>query len=411
MKPRSRQRPAGGAAGARAEIVAALRARRGEVEEAILTRTLAVARPTGTESPEYMLGLPGAIAAAIDFGLEAIAHGAERAGSIPAATLAQARSAAANRIGLSVVLRRYATGYSVLGDFLRQEVDVVADAGPLFGELQRELTALFDRLIVAVSSEYEREAAEAPARSPMRRLGDRVRSLLDGNLINTAELAYDLGCWHLGACASGRGSGELLRQFAAERDHRLLLVEGDDLITWAWFGCAEEPVEDDLRAARVLARSEGVIVGIGEPGLGLPGWRRSHRQALRALGVGLQSGCPITRYGEVALLAAVLRDEDLEGFLLDTFLAPLSAGREDGVVLEDTLGAFLAAGGNVSAAAAALGLARQTVSSRLHSIEQRIGRPLVGCAAELAVSLRIRDLRRPQAGLPNGSARRPSGRS
>jgi DNA-binding PucR family transcriptional regulator len=55
------------------------------------------------------------------------------------------------------------------------------------------------------------------------------------------------------------------------------------------------------------------------------------------------------------------------------------------------LRAFLDAGCNVSAAAAALGVTRQTVASRLRVIEHQIGRPVDACLAELDLALRMHD--------------------
>jgi DNA-binding PucR family transcriptional regulator len=44
---------------------------------------------------------------------------------------------------------------------------------------------------------------------------------------------------------------------------------------------------------------------------------------------------------------------------------------------------------NASATGAALGIARQTVASRLRAAEERLGRPLEGCAAQLETALRL----------------------
>ncbi|HUC06885.1 MAG TPA: helix-turn-helix domain-containing protein, partial [Solirubrobacterales bacterium] len=60
--------------------------------------------------------------------------------------------------------------------------------------------------------------------------------------------------------------------------------------------------------------------------------------------------------------------------------------------LRRTLRGYLAAGGNVSSAAASLGLNRRTVSIHIRTAEERIGRPLAACAAEAELALKLQEL-------------------
>jgi hypothetical protein len=132
----------------RSALLARLYARRPEIGEAILTRVHAV--PTASaQDADYLEGLRAAVIAAVDHCLTGIELGEDRVGLPPAQVLVQARHAARNRIGLDVVLRRYAAGYSVLSDFLAQETDRVDSPLPTLerSRLQRRLTALFDRLV------------------------------------------------------------------------------------------------------------------------------------------------------------------------------------------------------------------------------------------------------------------------
>jgi hypothetical protein len=76
--------------------------------------------------------------------------------------------------------------------------------------------------------------------------------------------------------------------------------------------------------------------------------------------VALRRPKPFTAYDEVALSAAILRDEDLVTYLRDVFLAPLSCSRVGGDALQDTLRAYFESGRNVSSAASVLGVSRQT---------------------------------------------------
>jgi hypothetical protein len=374
----------------RAEITGRLRARRPEIEEAILLRANAVSSFAATEDLEYLEGLRAAIAAAVEYGLRSVESGEERAGPIPVLILAQARRAASSRVPLEIVLRRYLAGYTALGDFLVQEAggEDPPVPGPSLHLLQRELAVLLDRLLAAVSVEY-REEAEGALRPRPLRLSARVSRLLAGELTDPAEFDYELGAFHLGLIAIGPPADRFLRELAADLDRLLLIVPAAEDAHWAWLGGRRpfDPAELDALVA-TLPPAE-LCLAIGEPGHGLRGWRRTHRQAQAALAIALRRPAPLTRYADVALLATVLRDDDLLAHLTDTYLTPLRAG---GQVLLTTLRAHFAADRNVSSAAAALGVTRKTVASRLRTVERLLGHSLTERAADLELALGLADL-------------------
>src|SRR5215469_13352172 len=346
----SRSSPRAVSTQTRVEIAARLEARRPEMREAILTRVSAVSDVSDGQDAQYLQGLHAAISAAIGFGLAAIEHGEERCGPVPTAVLTQARYSARRRIGLPVVIRRYAAGYSALSDFLMQEINgkATGDSVAELYRLQRELTALFDRLLDAVSSEYEDESRHI---APSERQAQRVRRLLAGELVDTADLGYDFDAWHLGLTAAGAGAEQLLRETATELDRRLLLlVEGSDRTVWAWLGGRREFDQEQLAA--LAARARPVIsLAVGEPAYGLGGWRLTFRQARSAWSVALRRPALFTRYRDVALLASLLRDEDLVTHLTDTYLPPLAAERGGGETLRETVRAYFVAGRNAVSAA------------------------------------------------------------
>src|SRR3954467_1944278 len=160
----------------------------------------------------------------------------------------------------------------------------------------------------------------------------------------------------------------------------------------AWCG-GRRRVETE-RVLEVAASSlpTGITLALGEPGRGVTGWRLSHQQAVAALPVALRSRERLVRYADVALLSSALRDSVLVRSLRGIYLAPLEKERDGGFVLLETLSAYFEAGRNASSAAAILGLSRNTVSVRLRAIEQRIGRTIDGCAAELETALRLTSL-------------------
>jgi hypothetical protein len=376
----------------RAEIAARLQIRRPEMKEEILTRVRAVSDTALEQDAQYLQGLHAAISGAIGFGLAGIEHGEERCGPVPAAVLIQARYAARRRVGLPVVLRRYAAGYSILSDFLMQELGGERSGGSpaKLYRLQRELTALFDRLLDAVSTEYEDESRHI---TPSERHIQRIKRLLSGELVDTANLAYDFDGWHLGAIAAGAGAEQLLRAMAADLDRRLLLLveDGDDTVC-GWVGGHREFNQEQLAELASHTRPLRASLAIGEPAHGLGGWRLTYRQARLALSVAQRRQALFTRYGDVALLASFLRDEDLVVYLTDTYLPPLAAERGGGKTLRQTLRAYFAAGRNAASAAAALGVSHQTVTNRLRTVEERLGRPLCSCRAEMEAALELADI-------------------
>lgn len=363
-----------------------LRARGEEINDAVIHRALSIAPPSGKESPGYVEALRAAIPVAVEHAFQAIELGEERLGQTPAAILEQAAASARSGVGLDVVMRRYAAGYSSLSDFLHQEIRaLVADAGPPYSLLQRELTALFDRLVVEVSEAYRREEARYVP-SPRERRLERIRRLLAGELVDPAGLDYPLDVNHLAAVVSGVDAEDTAAVLAARLDRRLLVGEAVGGRWAIWLGGSKPFDREDVEeATSELARTDRRIA-LGEPGEGLSGWRRSRRQAEGAHLIVERSRCAVVRYRDVALLVAALRDPDLAHFLIDTFVEPLGGGSSS---LGETLLSFLRLNGNASSTAASLGVSRRTVSSRLRVAEERIGGPIEDHAAEIATALRL----------------------
>jgi hypothetical protein len=357
----------------RAELAGRLEGRRAEIEAAVLTRIHAISDPAETEDPEYTEGLRAALTAALDYGLAAIECGAERTPSPPPVLLVQARMAARAGVSLDTVLRRYFAGYSLLGDFLVEEVENENPGGS--DDLQRLLRTqaiLFDRLLAAVSEEYDREVVGRPDSAEKRR-SVRIVRLLAGELIDTTELAYEFDAHHLGVIAAGPTVAEAVHGLAAALDSRLLIVSCNEETIWAWFGgrCRIDREELD----RIISATWPVHapLAIGEFGQGLTGWRLTHQQAKAAMSVARRSAYSHVHYADVAVVASMLRDDLLITSLRELYLDPLARERDGGEALRTTLRAYFTAERNTTSAAIALGVSRQTVISRLRMIEERLG--------------------------------------
>lgn len=377
---------------ARIDLHAGLHSRLPEIEDAVLARVFAVSESPGPLDPEYAKGLRAAVCAAIDHCLAAVELGEERSPLAPHVLLAQVRLAARNGVSLDTVLNCCFAGHTLIADFLVEEAE---RGGLLSGdELQRLLrvqTTVFDGLLAAVSEEHAR-ATDSRVNSAEQRDADRVERLLAGELLDTSQLAYDFRAHHLGVIASGSGAREAVRQLAIGFDRRLLVVDRGEDTVWAWLG-GRRPIDPSTLQTQISTiLSPQVSLAVGEPAKALTGWRLTHQQARAALSVALRSSNNLIRYADVALLASVLEDDLLATSLRQLYLTPLEAERDGGRIAKETLRAYFAAERNVASAAAALGVKRHTVTSRLRTIEKRVGRSLDTCALEINTALRLEDL-------------------
>jgi hypothetical protein len=389
MKGRPQQVTPRASSSARARLTERLGVRRGEIEEAVLARVRAIADPREVSDPRYGEGLTTAVSAALDYGLEGLESSEEHPPDVPVALIAQARLAARNGVGIGVVLRRYFAGYTLLDAFLVQEATELGLSGAPLKAVLRALSLAFDRLVVVAGEEHAREARpSSPASAESRRVR-LVRRLLAGEPTDAAELRYPFEVHHLGLVAVGPGGEDVVEEIASAVGRRRLVVRPDGNTVWAWFGGTGPLEAGELCGLAARSAPGGAAVAIGEAAEGTAGWRLTHRQAAAALPLAERGEDRVARYIDVALLAATVGDDLLAASLRRFYLTPLERGRDGGRIARETLRAYLKADRNVSSAAAALGVSRNTVTSRLRAIETAIGRPLRSCAAEFDIALRL----------------------
>jgi DNA-binding PucR family transcriptional regulator len=156
-----------------------------------------------------------------------------------------------------------------------------------------------------------------------------------------------------------------------------------------WLGGRRRLAGSDIERLVPATWPADVSLAIGEPGRGVEGLRLTHGQAQAALRVVLRRPQRLTRYVDVALLAAALDDEVLARSLVAMYLSPLG---DRGSELRATLHAYFAASRSISSAASSLGVVRQTVENRLRTAEQAIGQPLRACLSNLEVALCLDEL-------------------
>ena len=363
-----------------------------ELEATITTRVYAISDPSAVADPTYLHSLRGALTAALDYAVAAIELGERRPPGFPPALLAEARLAARAGVALDTVLRRYAAGNALLGDFLIEEAEPAGVSNSDLRRLLRRQATLFDRLLEVVSEEHAREFRSLP-RSTAEQQREYVKELLAGRQPSgEVELGYDLDVHHLGLMARGEAAYEAMLEVARRLDRRLLAGRREEEPVWAcWLG-GTRPLRVE-EALPVLAEvlSEPAIVTVGEPGEGLQGWRLSHRQAKAALPIAERQEEPLLRYSDVVLLASILRDDLVTTSLRQLYLEPLESARDGGRAARETLRAYFAADRKISSTAAALGVDRRTVRNRVRAVEELLGRPLEGSQAELEIALRLVD--------------------
>lgn len=373
----------------RAELVARLRARSAEIEDTVYNWVRQMADPGERDDPEYRAYLRATVAEAIDYALLGIERGEEWEGPIPEAAMVQARRAARTRVKLDAVLRRYAAGDRLVGEFVVEEASQMPNEA--IRPLLRAQGPHVDRMMAAVATEYMDEL-ERIRRSPAQRVAERVQRLLAADTpVDAARLDYELDAWHLGLVIASPRPDVVARTLSAGLERQPLVVQQGDDSVWAWLGGRARPVVDDVQRYLDSGVLGDVRIAVGEPHWGLEGWRLTHHEARAAQQVMMRRPQPLTRASEVILLAAVLRDEMLAQSLRETYLTPLDDG-DSGLGLRETLRAYFDAGFNAATAAAALEVDRHTVQRRLRKVEEALGRLLHTCHAELEVALVLEEL-------------------
>lgn len=217
---------------------------------------------------------------------------------------------------------------------------------------------------------------------------ERVEALLAGESIDTSRVSYDFDANHVALVAAGEHGLVAIEERANASGLQHLLVQGRG-VAWGWLGRRDGFAQAELEMLVSGGQSADLRLAIGEPAPGLAGWRLTHHQARAALAVASRADEPVVRYADVALLSAVVRDDVLASSLRRLYLEPLDDGRGGGEDLRQTLRAYFEADRNVSVAATAIGVTRQAVARRLRAVEERLGRSIASCGADLEVALRL----------------------
>jgi hypothetical protein len=384
---------------AAAQLLARLHTRREEIALSICQHVQRAVTDAATErDATFQVGILPAIRAVVAYRLAAIEHGAVANEQLPPEVEQQARRAASVGVKEDTILRRYVAEHTRLSQFIAQEAESlqIPSDDPVLHRVQAIQDTLLERLRVGVEQAYGQERGRAGGGSLDQHRMHAVWALLDQDTAGSNEvdgLDYRLAAYHLALVAAGPDAPATLSLLETTRS--VLLVAPDRDTACAWIGGQHEPTPAEIQATLATLPSGRLRVGVGEPAHGTDGWRRSHRQAQEALQVAECAQQPSTiRFSDVILLTPWLRDPVRARELIELCLSPLDSKRDGGARARQTLQAYFGSGRNLTAAAQRLGVDRRTVSYRLRSIEDSLGRPLDTRAAELEVALRIHQLLR-----------------
>jgi hypothetical protein len=373
-----------------ADVVANLRAQRPALDETIQARIRETSPGPGDQTIEYERGQYAAIVEALDYALSGLERAQQSYLPPPAACIAQARRAAREGVPLDVLLTRYHTGQATLGYAVRRHIESNGHSDPdeIVGVLLG-LQDLHNRLTAAVASEYAQEVARTTP-SPEQLRAARLRRLLNGDSFDTSGLEYTFdGAWHICVVAVGAKAKRTVDLLASALNRELLPLSGTGDIHSVWLGGSRPITHADIRRVVLTAAASEVNLALGEPEHGLDGWRLTYLQAQAALRIALLDPQPLTRFADVALYEAVLRNRALAQSYVDLHLSPLNMGERRGRVARETLQAYFDAGRNLEVASSQLGVNRATVRRRIGQIDEAFGYQLSTRQAELEVALRV----------------------
>ena len=317
----------------------------------------------------------------------------------PAAAEEYARRLAQRGTPIAALLRAYRIGSARFQDWCLEELGRRTDDAPLVsatGLRIADVTASYiDQVSEELVSAYEAEKENWLRNLSAARAG-RVRAVLRNERVDLDSsetiLGYRLRQHHVGVvcwAAKTEANGSTLarlEQITAEVarsagcEGKPIFLPQDESSAWAWLPLG---TRDDFAAEAVSTCADGTGAGIrfalGAAGSGLPGFRRTHQQALGAQAVALAAGPSgrfVTSFADVAPLALMSGSIELVRTWVVETLGSLAGDDDHNSVLRDTLRVFLQENGSFKATAERLTLHKNTVQYRVRKAEQSLGRPV-----------------------------------
>jgi DNA-binding PucR family transcriptional regulator len=344
---------------------------------------------------------------------------------LPAETMEYVRSSVQRGVPLSALLRGVRIGQDfVLQDWEDRLAAMGLEPDAFMAAMRASLRYTFgftDALAEGIANEYQRER-ERRFRGAQAVRAEAIRALVEGSPIDidsaSRELGYELRRHHIGLVLWAEPApGETatlpqLERAATEIAHGLgcqrpLLFGAGSTLLWAWAG-TPAPADPET-VGRTTARGR-VSVAVGEPGEGMEGFRRTHRDAVEASRVAMVSERrpgTVTRYRSVDLAALLGADTDSARRFVRNELGPLAEDNDEAARLRVTLKVYLEESESRLATARRLGVHPNTVANRVRSCRELLDRGLGERRVQLQVALALAQLLGP-AVVGSGEARRPA---
>jgi hypothetical protein len=328
-------------------------------------------------------------------GVDIFAHGipVEQV-MVPAAAEHYTRRLAQRDVPVESLLRAYRLGGSLFLTRWLQELESRGLSPDLLLAAAQHtnvvVTAYIDRISQVLVQIYGEERKSWSHRAAATRVV-QVKSVLDdkgGVDTMTAEAltGYRMHGTHLaaviwsGASDGGRTVESVAQQLGDAVGQQPLAVLVDDHTTWAWVsGPAVSSIDltgldDKLRRRRPL-----VYVAVGNPAVGLAGFRSSHHDALAAQRVAQSRSDNrpgVIAFADVAVSSFLANDLPAARRWVAEVLGGLAVDDEAMAELRRTVLLFLRTGASLTEAAVQLHLHKNTVRYRLRKAEDVRGRAI-----------------------------------
>ncbi|OBA85935.1 PucR family transcriptional regulator [Mycobacteriaceae bacterium 1482268.1] len=315
------------------------------------------------------------------------------------------REVVARGIGIEHMLRSIHVAHATAAAVLLDAAERVVPESQRFVEMRRINQALFgivDVLTERMADEYAR-AHEAWLTSSVALRREIVEDLLQGIAVPIDRanriLGYDLTRWHLAVVVwtGATMPAEPIQLRTAASDvlsaagcvSTLVLPVGAHRV-WAWGSRTSNPPEPVVPTTPPPA---GVRVAVGLTGVGVEGFRDSHRQAADVARIGAMSTRDASSfyYHDLDIVAMLSTDLPAAREFVARELGGLAGATESVATMRRTLKRYLDRDRSLAATAADLHVARNTVAYRVQRAEQLRGRPAADRRLQLHAALTLAD--------------------
>ncbi|HUM00636.1 MAG TPA: helix-turn-helix domain-containing protein [Mycobacterium sp.] len=332
---------------------------------------------------------------------------------LPAPTVAIARAGVQRQIPLANFMRFYRVAQDLLWQWMFTRITATsAEATQQATALKLATSWLFgyiDAALIRAEQAYEAER-EAWLRGAAATRTVAIEDILANRERDpqraSKRLRYEVNRHHVGVIAwvdslpEDRDAQPVLGDALANLAHCIgaettLVQPVGSLAAAGWLSCqtAFKPSAlDAFTSSRTLALPRGLRVGIGDPGRGLKGFRRSHVEASHARRVASLCGTradPLTRYRDVAVAALASADVEHAASFVNRVLGSLAAADETTYRVALTLSVYLQENRSRVRAAERLTVHPNTVSYRVQQAETILGRSIDIDSLDLSVALAL----------------------